>query len=1093
MGARAATLLLVLATMTAALVVTPAPPASADSGGPVTTSDGYATLTKTANDYSVSAGTQVTYTYSIYNRSSNYIGGANTRLVDDKCSTVTRGTGWSQIGGAYWIASGRTATYTCTSTLLSTTTNTATLSGMTNGGYTLWGTFAVGSHAVPSVQATATVTVLSTGTPVPWTCATPTVFVANNHAGQSFTSLDIQTQGSTSFSTFPTSGTYNGLSYSYNALAFNKSDRLLYAITNNVMSGIPPNMLITIDSKGVIRNTGKVITGIPTAALGTLNTGFFDDAGNYYVSNGSVTSQLYRINLATGVGTAVTPVDTNLYVNDFTYMGGYAWGIVYSGSPGIQDDKMARIDLATGAITYHAMGLSLPTGIFGANWTYGNGNLGFDLNAGGWYQISVANPGSATPTFKLVSSGAGPASGNNDGASCFSADPTDLSVAKRMTAPVGAVSPGARVTWSVVVTNNGPGISSGFTLTDTLPTGFGSPSASIDNGTCTLSSGTYTCTSAGTLAVGDTRTITISANAPASGCFTNTASVLANEKDDNAANNSSTTAQVCVGAKLDLSKAGGSVTGPDANGVYAASYTVTAAATGTAATSYTQITDSPQVPAGTTLVGVSWSGGPTGAPLTTATESSTDSGSYLIGSSAAKSLAAGASHTYAVVVRYRVTSSSTTSPQPTRCAATPTEGAGLVNSASVPEETEGSANNTACDNPLPRIQVTKTVVRAGATGPGTVDTLTITTGESVDYYYQVTAVGSPEPLRSVTLGDNKCASPIRVSGDTNGDNLLQSTETWLYRCTQALTTTTTNLATVSGTGNASGGSVSGTDTATVTVNGKIGDRVWRDDDGDGVQDAGEPGIGGIAVRLTSAGADGAFGTADDVVTTTTTDASGAYVFTNLVAGTYRVAVTGGTAQLIQTYDLDGLATPEQATLTLSQGAANLSADFGYLQPQPALTMVKAINGQDANTEPGVQVLPDSTLQITFRITNTGNVGVGGLNLTDTVVSSSAISCPRTALAVGEAMTCTAAWPAAAPGGLHHNVGTVTGVATRPDGAPITGATASAQDDAYARTVIRSALPASGGHGLSLAGFGGLLVLTGLVFAAARLRREGEAA
>ena len=33
--------------------------------------------------------------------------------------------------------------------------------------------------------------------------------------------------------------------------------------------------------------------------------------------------------------------------------------------------------------------------------------------------------------------------------------------------------------------------------------------------------------------------------------------------------------------------------------------------------------------------------------------------------------------------------------------------------------------------------------------------------------------------------------------------------------------------------------------------GKIGDFVWHDQDGDGIQDAGEPGIGGITVVLTN--------------------------------------------------------------------------------------------------------------------------------------------------------------------------------------------------------------------------------------------------
>ena len=73
--------------------------------------------------------------------------------------------------------------------------------------------------------------------------------------------------------------------------------------------------------------------------------------------------------------------------------------------------------------------------------------------------------------------------------------------------------------------------------------------------------------------------------------------------------------------------------------------------------------------------------------------------------------------------------------------------------------------------------------------------------------------------------------------------------------------------------------------------GSIGDRVWLDADGDGVQDSNEPGISRVTLRLVSAGADGVFGTADDSNATTTTDAAGFYEFQDLVAGNYKVRVT----------------------------------------------------------------------------------------------------------------------------------------------------------------------------------------------------------
>lgn len=62
----------------------------------------------------------------------------------------------------------------------------------------------------------------------------------------------------------------------------------------------------------------------------------------------------------------------------------------------------------------------------------------------------------------------------------------------------------------------------------------------------------------------------------------------------------------------------------------------------------------------------------------------------------------------------------------------------------------------------------------------------------------------------------------------------------------------------------------------------IGDKVWRDDDKDGVQDAGEPGVSGITVTLYQNGSDQTAGTSDDIVLgSTVTDAYGNYLFDNL--------------------------------------------------------------------------------------------------------------------------------------------------------------------------------------------------------------------
>ncbi|SDT18815.1 Carboxypeptidase regulatory-like domain-containing protein [Friedmanniella luteola] len=71
----------------------------------------------------------------------------------------------------------------------------------------------------------------------------------------------------------------------------------------------------------------------------------------------------------------------------------------------------------------------------------------------------------------------------------------------------------------------------------------------------------------------------------------------------------------------------------------------------------------------------------------------------------------------------------------------------------------------------------------------------------------------------------------------------------------------------------------------------VGDRVWDDGDGDGRQDDGEPGRGGVSVQLL----DGDGG----VVGSTTSDGDGHYLFDDLPAGTYalRFAGLGGGSKL----------------------------------------------------------------------------------------------------------------------------------------------------------------------------------------------------
>ncbi|MFV0525282.1 MAG: SdrD B-like domain-containing protein [Acidimicrobiales bacterium] len=122
--------------------------------------------------------------------------------------------------------------------------------------------------------------------------------------------------------------------------------------------------------------------------------------------------------------------------------------------------------------------------------------------------------------------------------------------------------------------------------------------------------------------------------------------------------------------------------------------------------------------------------------------------------------------------------------------------------------------------------------------------------------------------------------------------------------------------------------------------GSIGDTVWYDTDGDGVQDGLEPGLAGVTVTVTYHGPDGVLGGDDDQVFTTATDSSGQYLIEDLPLGNYTVAVypdslpeligpSGHPIDLASTYDADG-GNDHTSTLTLTPvSPIRLDQDFGY--------------------------------------------------------------------------------------------------------------------------------------------------------------------
>ena len=163
--------------------------------------------------------------------------------------------------------------------------------------------------------------------------------------------------------------------------------------------------------------------------------------------------------------------------------------------------------------------------------------------------------------------------------------------------------------------------------------------------------------------------------------------------------------------------------------------------------------------------------------------------------------------------------------------------------------------------------------------------------------------------------------------------------------------------------------------------GSVGDTIFRDDNGNGTQDTGEPGLGGIDVQLLDS--------TGTLITTATTDGNGNYDFTGLAAGTYQVSVVTSTLprpSRMPTADPDGGA-DSTATIVLTAGAAADTMDFGY-QPLGSIgdTIFRDDNGngtQDAGElglgGVGVELLDASSSVIATAITDAAGVyGFSGL-------------------------------------------------------------------------------------------------------------------
>jgi uncharacterized repeat protein (TIGR01451 family) len=180
--------------------------------------------------------------------------------------------------------------------------------------------------------------------------------------------------------------------------------------------------------------------------------------------------------------------------------------------------------------------------------------------------------------------------------------------------------------------------------------------------------------------------------------------------------------------------------------------------------------------------------------------------------------------------------------------------------------------------------------------------------------------------------------------------------------------------------------------------------LFRDCDADGVL-TGEQGLASWTVKLKRSG---------DTVATTRSDATGAYCFSNLVAGSYTVAVTRPSGYL-QTVDPDSTK-DDKTIVTLTAGQSKTGVNFGYTGTAPAVTLAK-IGPSTAKR--------GDTITYHFAVTNTGNTCFYRMTVDDPLLGGQLFYQPSVAPGQGFAFDRTYVVKASDPNPLK-NTATATG-------------------------------------------------------------------
>ncbi len=172
-----------------------------------------------------------------------------------------------------------------------------------------------------------------------------------------------------------------------------------------------------------------------------------------------------------------------------------------------------------------------------------------------------------------------------------------------------------------------------------------------------------------------------------------------------------------------------------------------------------------------------------------------------------------------------------------------------------------------------------------------------------------------------------------------------------------------------------------TDEASHTVNvvctqkGSIGDKVWYDDNENGIQDAGENGVANVDVKL--------FDCSGNLINATQTDNNGNYLFSDVPAGNYKVEFVLPSGYVFTTKDagnddaVDSDVDNNGLTdcFTLAAGQDDMTWDAGIHVPLSAdLSLTKTVDNATPND--------GDVVNFTITVKNDGPHSATGLEVTD---------------------------------------------------------------------------------------------------------------